>query len=72
MTEQRNQELHDQNVRELAYEKWQDAGTPPGDGVKFWLEAEKELLAQAQNQISTTKKKPQPEERAAAKKSNRG
>lgn len=30
-------------IRELAYKKWQDAGSPVSDGVSFWLEAEQEL-----------------------------
>lgn len=32
-------------VRDLAYAKWEQAGSPPGDGVWFWLEAERELSA---------------------------
>jgi len=31
-------------IRQLAYEKWEAAGRPPGDGSDFWLQAEKELL----------------------------
>ena len=31
------------SIRELAYEKWEHAGWPQGDGVTFWLEAEHEL-----------------------------
>lgn len=31
-------------IRELAYTKWQQAGSPPGDGREFWLEAEQEVL----------------------------
>jgi hypothetical protein len=31
-------------IRQLAYEKWEAAGKPPGDGTDFWLQAEKELL----------------------------
>jgi hypothetical protein len=30
-------------VRLLAYRKWEAAGRPGGDGVPFWLEAEREL-----------------------------
>jgi hypothetical protein len=30
-------------IRRLAYAKWEAAGRPPGDGVPFWLEAEREL-----------------------------
>jgi hypothetical protein len=32
------------DIRQLAYEKWEAAGKPPGDGSEFWLQAEKELL----------------------------
>ena len=31
-------------IRQLAYAKWETAGKPPGDGSDFWLQAEKELL----------------------------
>jgi len=30
-------------VRELAYSKWEGAGRPDGDGVEYWVEAEKEV-----------------------------
>jgi hypothetical protein len=33
-------------VRLSAYLKWEAAGRPEGDGVSFWLDAERELLAQ--------------------------
>ncbi|MCE9566835.1 MAG: DUF2934 domain-containing protein [Planctomycetes bacterium] len=35
----------EEEIRQLAYSKWEDAGSPTGDGVSFWLEAENELLA---------------------------
>ncbi len=35
-------------IREIAYSKWEQSGCPSGDGVNFWLEAEKELCAQEQ------------------------
>lgn len=31
-------------IRVRAYHKWEAAGRPPGDGVNFWLEAEREVL----------------------------
>ena len=31
------------DVRVRAYEKWERAGRPSGDGVEFWLEAKREL-----------------------------
>jgi hypothetical protein len=33
----------DEQIRLLAYFKWAAAGYPPGDGVAFWLQAEREL-----------------------------
>jgi hypothetical protein len=30
-------------IRARAYYLWEQAGRPEGDGVQFWLEAEKEL-----------------------------
>jgi len=37
-------EATEQEVRDLANKKWKQADCPEGDGVDFWLEAEKELL----------------------------
>jgi hypothetical protein len=34
----------EEDIRLCAYCKWEAAGKPGGDGVNFWLEAEKELL----------------------------
>ena len=36
-------------IRETAYSKWEAAGCPSGDGVKFWLEAEAELVNNPQS-----------------------
>ena len=33
----------DDEIRQRAYDKWESAGRPAGDGVGFWLEAEQEL-----------------------------
>ncbi len=32
-------------IRLCAYRKWESAGRPNGDGVQFWLEAEREMLS---------------------------
>ena len=32
------------DIRLSAYQKWEAAGKPNGDGVQFWLEAEQELV----------------------------
>ncbi len=32
-----------QDIRLCAYQKWELAGKPVGDGVQFWLDAEHEL-----------------------------
>ena len=36
--------VRERAIRELAYAKWEAAGRPAGDGVQFWLEAERELM----------------------------
>jgi hypothetical protein len=51
----------EEEIRVLAYHKWVAAGCPPGDGVCFWLEAEKEL-AQNRKPCPST---PEPERLAA-------
>lgn len=33
-----------QQIRELAYKKWENAGCPWGQDREFWLEAEEELF----------------------------
>ncbi|MBL8817311.1 MAG: DUF2934 domain-containing protein [Planctomyces sp.] len=38
----------DMAIRELAYFKWESAGFPDGDGLEFWLEAERELKGNPQ------------------------
>lgn len=35
----------DDQIRLLAYQKWEAAGRPGGDGVEFWCTAERELRA---------------------------
>lgn len=30
-------------ISQLAYQKWEEAGSPISDGVEYWLEAEQEL-----------------------------
>lgn len=36
--------VSEETIRVRAYQKWESAGKPGGDGVKFWLEAEREVL----------------------------
>lgn len=38
-------------IRELAYYKWEAAGFPAGDGLNFWLEAEREINSRQQESI---------------------
>ena len=40
---QNGQTVSEEAIRLWAYQKWVDAGKPPGEEMKFWLEAEKEL-----------------------------
>jgi len=32
-------------IREKAYTLWEEAGRPEGDGLEFWVKAERELAA---------------------------
>jgi hypothetical protein len=34
----------DPAIWDRAYQKWEAAGNPAGDGVRFWWEAEQEIL----------------------------
>jgi hypothetical protein len=36
-------------IRCFAYQKWETAGKPDGDGIPFWLEAENELATGKQD-----------------------
>ena len=36
-------------IRNHAYGKWEIAGKPTGDGIVFWLEAERELAGEAED-----------------------
>ena len=36
--------LSEDKIRLLAYQKWEAAGRPEGDGATFWIEAEQQLL----------------------------
>lgn len=36
--------VSEEAVRLRAYQRWEAGGKPSGDGVRFWLEAEQELL----------------------------
>jgi Protein of unknown function (DUF2934) len=35
--------VSEEAIRLCAYRKWETAGKPGGDGVSFWLEAEKDI-----------------------------
>ena len=41
-------ELH-VDIQLGAYHKWEAAGRPPGDGVQFWLEAERQVAAETED-----------------------
>jgi len=33
-----------EEIRLCAYRKWESAGKPTGNGIQFWLQAERELV----------------------------
>jgi len=39
-------------IRESAYYKWQQAGQPWGDDLRFWLDAEQEQLGTSSDKVS--------------------
>ena len=43
-TAQNTRSVCPDDIRLRAYRKWENAGKPNGDGIQFWLEAEKELM----------------------------
>jgi hypothetical protein len=43
-TNHRARSVSADDIRLCAYRKWECAGKPSGDGVRFWLEAEQELI----------------------------
>lgn len=40
---QRRETVPEEVIRLRAYEKWESAGKPSGDSLRFWFEAEREL-----------------------------
>ncbi len=38
------QHVTEEEVQLRAYQKWEAAGKPGGDGIGYWLDAERELL----------------------------
>ena len=38
----------EEQIRQLAYQKWEQAGCPSGDGFDFWLDAERDILGSAE------------------------
>lgn len=36
----------EEKIRARAHSKWEASGCPPGDGIEFWLEAEREVKAE--------------------------
>jgi hypothetical protein len=39
-------EICEEDVRTRAYLKWEAAGRPDGDGLDFWVDAEREILGE--------------------------
>ena len=42
----------EETIRAVAYSKWEAAGCPAGDGFDFWLEAEREVIAERKGSSS--------------------
>jgi hypothetical protein len=48
----------EQEIRQLAYKLWQDAGCPHGQDVTYWLTAESLWLNEQRRQVSQPAKAP--------------
>lgn len=44
--------IHDDKIRDRAFQLWDRAGQPDGREEEFWYEAEKELAGEGQTDIS--------------------
>lgn len=45
LTADQRMDACEEEIRQLAYQKWEQAGCPSGDGFDFWIEAENEVLS---------------------------
>ena len=45
--------VNEADINFVAYEKWEKAGRPDGQDVKFWLDAEAQLRAMAKTSLAT-------------------
>ncbi len=47
LTPQQRMDACEEEIRQLAYLKWEQAGCPCGDGLDFWFEAENEVMSRS-------------------------
>jgi hypothetical protein len=64
---QANEANREQEIRQLAYKLWQDAGCPHGHDVTYWLTAESLWLDKQRRQVAKPAKAPK-----GRKKSSKG
>jgi hypothetical protein len=59
-------------IRELAYQKWEEAGCPHGTADAFWLAAQRDIIAVSLSRLATvtvtTEAKPKKVKAAVPKK----
>lgn len=48
LTREQQMDACEEQIRQLAYGKWEQAGCPSGDGFDFWIEAEREVMNRPQ------------------------
>lgn len=45
LTPEQRMDACEEEIRQLAYQKWEQAGCPSGDGFDFWIEAERDVMS---------------------------
>lgn len=59
-----------QEIAARAYQLWENEGRKPGQDMKYWLQAEKELSAASRPAVQTTTSSPQVANAAPGVKTN--
>ena len=45
----------EEQIKRRAFQLWEEAGCPEGDGTEFWLQAERELKGESNDDSAVSK-----------------